>query len=124
MSENVAKVIDLIKGLTLMEASEVAQTLKADLNLPDPAPVGFAAAPAAAAAAEEQTEFDVILESVPADKKIAVLKAVREITGLGLAEAKAFVESAPKTLKEGVSKEEAASLKAKITEAGGVCVAK
>lgn len=123
MSEKVQQIVDLIKNLSLMEAADVAKQLKEELNLPDAAPMAFAAAPAAggAAAAEEQTEFTVSLDSAPADKKIAVLKVVREITGLGLGEAKTFVESLPKPVKENVSKEEATSVKKKLEEAGGVC---
>lgn len=117
-----AKLIADIKSLTLMEAAEVAKTLKEELGLPDAAPVmAMGAMPAAAAsAAEEQTEFTVTLTEVPADKKIGVLKVVREITGLGLAEAKAVVESCPKELKAGVDKATADDIKKKITEAGGV----
>lgn len=122
MAANVAKLIEDIKSLTLMEAAEVAKTLKEELGLPDAAPVmamggGGGAAPAAAA--EEQTEFTVTLTEVPADKKIAVLKVVREITGLGLGEAKAVVEETPKELKAGVDKATAEDIKKKITEAGG-----
>lgn len=121
MAANVAKLIEEIKSLTLMEAAEVAKTLKEELGLPDAAPVmamgGGGAAPAAAA--EEQTEFTVTLTEVPADKKIAVLKVVREITGLGLGEAKAVVEETPKELKSGVDKATAEDIKKKITEAGG-----
>jgi large subunit ribosomal protein L7/L12 len=121
MAANVAKLIEDIKSLTLMEAAEVAKTLKEELGLPDAAPVmAMAAAGAApAAAAEEQTEFTVTLTDVPADKKIAVLKVVREITGLGLGEAKAVVESTPKELKAGVDKATAEDIKKKIAEAGG-----
>jgi large subunit ribosomal protein L7/L12 len=120
MAANVAKLIEDIKSLTLMEAAEVAKTLKEELGLPDAAPVmamGAAAAPAAAA--EEQTEFTVTLTEVPADKKIAILKVVREITGLGLGEAKAVVEDTPKELKAGVDKATAEDIKKKIAEAGG-----
>jgi len=118
---DVQKLIDDIKSLTLMEAADIAKRLKEELGLPDPAPMmAFAGGAPAAEAAEEKTEFDVILESVPADKKIGVLKVVREITGLGLAEAKAFVESTPKPVKEGIPQAEANDIKAKIVEAGGV----
>lgn len=120
MAANVAKLIEDIKSLTLMEAAEVAKTLKEELGLPDAAPVmamGAAAAPVAAA--EEQTEFTVTLTEVPADKKIAILKVVREITGLGLGEAKAVVEDTPKELKAGVDKATAEDIKKKIAEAGG-----
>src|SRR3569623_379216 len=115
----VATLVEEIKKLTLMEAAEVAKQLKEDLNLPDAAPIMMAAGGAAGAAAvEEQSEFAVELTEVPADKKIAVLKIVREITGLGLGEAKTFVESAPKVVKECVSKADAADMKKKLEEAG------
>lgn len=121
MAANVAKLIEDIKSLTLMEAAEVAKTLKEELGLPDAAPVmAVAAAAAPAAAGEEQSEFTVTLTEVPADKKIGILKVVREITGLGLGEAKAVVEGTPKELKAGVDKATAEDIKKKITEAGGV----
>lgn len=122
MAAKVAKLIEDIKSLTLMEAAEVAKTLKEELGLPDAAPVMAVASAggAPAAAAEEQTEFTVTLTEVPADKKIGVLKVVREITGLGLGEAKAVVEGTPKELKTGVDKATAEDIKKKITEAGGV----
>jgi large subunit ribosomal protein L7/L12 len=121
MAANVAKLIEDIKSLTLMEAAELAKTLKEELGLPDAAPMmAMAAAGAPAAAAEEQTEFTVTLTEVPADKKIAILKVVREITGLGLGEAKAVVEGTPKELKSGVDKATAEDIKKKISEAGGV----
>lgn len=121
MAANVAKLIEDIKSLTLMEAAEVAKTLKEELGLPDAAPMMAMAAGGAApaAAADEQTEFTVTLTEVPADKKIAVLKVVREITGLGLGEAKAVVEETPKELKSGVDKSTAEDIKKKIAEAGG-----
>jgi len=123
MAANVAKLIEDIKSLTLMEAAEVAKTLKEELGLPDAAPMMAMAAAgggAPAAAAEEQSEFTVTLTEVPADKKIAILKVVREITGLGLGEAKAVVEGTPKELKAGVDKATAEDIKKKIAEAGGV----
>lgn len=121
MATNVAKLIEDIKSLTLMEAAEVAKTLKEELGLPDAAPMmAMAAAGAPAAAVEEQTEFTVTLTEVPADKKIAILKVVREITGLGLGEAKAVVEGTPKELKAGIDKAAAEDIKKKIAEAGGV----
>lgn len=123
MAANVAKLIEDIKSLTLMEAAEVAKKLKEELGLPDAAPMMAMAAAGgapAAAAAEEQTEFTVTLTEVPADKKIAILKVVREITGLGLGEAKAVVEGTPKELKAGVDKATAEDIKKKISEAGGV----
>ena len=121
MAAKTAKLIEEIKSLTLMEAAEVAKTLKEELGLPDAAPVmAMAAAGAPAAAAEEQSEFTVTLTEVPADKKIGILKVVREITGLGLGEAKAVVEGTPKELKAGVDKATAEDIKKKIAEAGGV----
>ena len=124
MAANVAKLIEEIKSLTLMEAAEVAKTLKEELGLPDAAPMvamaaGGAAAPAGASA-EEQSEFTVTLTEVPADKKIGVLKVVREITGLGLAEAKAIVDGVPKELKTGADKATAQKIEADIKAAGGV----
>lgn len=123
MATNIAKLITDIKALTLMEAAEIAKTLKEELGLPDAAPMMAMAAAgggAPAAAAEEQTEFTVTLTEVPADKKIAILKVVREITGLGLGEAKAVVEGTPKELKAGIDKAAAEDIKKKIAEAGGV----
>jgi large subunit ribosomal protein L7/L12 len=110
-----------LSGLTVMEAAELAKLLEEKWGVSAAAPVAVAAgaAPGAeAAAAEEKVEFDVILIS-PGDKKIQVIKEVRAITGLGLKEAKELVESAPKAVKEAVSKEEAAELKEKIESAGG-----
>lgn len=123
MADKVAKLVEEIKTLTLMEAADIAKKLKEELNLPDAMPMAMGAVAGAgagggAAPAEEKTEFDVELTTVPADKKIAVLKIVREITGLGLGEAKTFVESCPKVVKEGVSKEESEDLKKKLEAAG------
>ena len=107
--------------MTVLEASELVKAMEEKFGVTAAAPVMVAGAGAApAAAAEEQTEFNVSLESAAADKKIAVIKAVRGITGLGLKEAKELVEGAPKVLKEGVSKEEADKIKKEIEEAGGV----
>ena len=121
MSEvNVESVKDFIKGMTLMDAAKLVKDLEDELGVSAAAPVAVAAAApgaAASAAQEEQTEFDVILAEVGA-KKINVIKAVRELTSLGLKEAKELVESAPKPVKEGVSKEEAETMKAKLEEAG------
>lgn len=115
----VQEVIDIVKGLTVLELSELVKALEEEFGVSAAAPVAVAAAPAAAAAAteEEQTEFDVILASV-GDKKINVIKVVREITGLGLKEAKDLVDGAPKPVKEKISKEEANDIKAKLEEAG------
>ena len=105
-------------NLTVKEVNELAQILKEEYGIePAAAAVAVAAGPAAAAAAEEKTEFDVVLAEVGAEK-IKVIKAVREITGLGLGEAKALVDGAPKTLKEAMPKEEAEAAKAKLEEVG------
>ena len=116
MSEKITAMIEEIKGLTVLELSELVHALEEEFGVSAAA----MAAPAAAAAApvEEKTEFDVILAGFDAAAKIKVIKAVREITGLGLAEAKAVVEGTPKALKEGVSKDEAEELKKKLEESG------
>jgi len=117
----VQEVIDIVKELTVLELSELVKALEEEFGVSAAAPVAVAAAApvAAAEAAEEKTEFDVVLASA-GDKKINVIKVVRELTGLGLKEAKELVDSAPKAVKEKVSKEEAADLKAKLEEAGAV----
>ncbi|QLE59163.1 50S ribosomal protein L7/L12 [Nostoc sp. TCL26-01] len=123
MSAATDQILEQLKSLTLLEASELVKQIEEAFGVSAAAPVGVAvaAAPTAAAAepVEEKTEFDVILESVPADKKIAVLKIVREITGLGLKEAKDLVEAAPKPIKEAIAKEAAEDAKKRIEEAGG-----
>ena len=121
MSEKVTNLIEEVKALTVLELSELVKALEEEFGVSAAAPaVAVAAAPAAAApAAEEKTEFDVVLASFDAAAKIKVIKVVREITGLGLAEAKAVVEGAPKTLKEALSKDDAEAMKAKVEEAGG-----
>jgi large subunit ribosomal protein L7/L12 len=114
------QILDAIASMTVLEASELVKAMEEKFGVT--AAVAVAAAPGAAAggaAAEEQTEFTVTLESFDAAKKIPVIKAVREITGLGLGEAKALVEGAPKVLKEGVSKADADEIAKKIEEAGG-----
>jgi large subunit ribosomal protein L7/L12 len=112
------KIVEQLSTLTVIEASELSKLLEAHWGVSAAAPVAAAAGPVAAvAAAEEQTEFDVVLKSA-GDKKINVIKEVRAITNLGLIEAKALVEGAPKTVKEGVSKSEAEELKKKLEEAG------
>lgn len=116
----VQEVIDIVKELTVLELSELVKAMEEEFGVSAAAPVAVAAAPAAGGAAEaeeEQTEFDVVLASV-GDKKINVIKAVREITGLGLKEAKALVDEAPNPVKEKVSKDEANEIKAKLEEAG------
>ena len=119
MSEKVTNLIEEVKSLTVLELSELVKALEEEFGVSAAAPaVAVAAAPAAAApAAEEKTEFDVILKAAGANK-IAVIKVVRELTGLGLKEAKAVVDEAPKAVKEGVSKDDAEAMKAKLTEAG------
>lgn len=118
MSDKVAKMIEDVKSLTVLELSELVKALEEEFGVSAAAPVAVAAAPAAAAApAEEKTEFDVILKNIGA-QKIQVIKAVREITGLGLKEAKDLVDAAPKAIKEGVSKDDADSMKEKLEKAG------
>ena len=116
MSEKVTAMIEEIKGLTVLELSELVHALEEEFGVSAAA----MAAPVAAAApaAEEKTEFDVVLTGFDAAAKIKVIKVVRELTGLGLAEAKGFVESAPKAVKEGVSKDDAEELKKQLEEAG------
>lgn len=118
-SEKVTAILEEIKALTVLDLSELVHAIEDEFGVSAAAPVAVAAAaaPAAAAAAEEKTEFDVVLKEVGAEK-IKVIKAVREITGLGLAEAKAIVDGAPKTLKEAVAKDEAEAMKAKLAEVG------
>ena len=116
-SEKITALIEEVKGLTVLELSELVNALEEEFGVPAAAMAAPAAAGAAAPAAEEKTEFDVVLAEVGAEK-IKVIKAVREITGLGLAEAKAVVESAPKAVKEGVSKDEAEELKKKLEDVG------
>ncbi len=117
-SEKITAMIEELKTLTVLELSELVKAVEEEFGVSAAAAVAVAA-PAAggAAAAEEKTEFDVILKEAGAEK-IKVIKAVREITGLGLAEAKAIVDGAPKTLKEAVAKEEAEEIKAKLSEVG------
>lgn len=117
-SEKITALIEEVKALTVLELSELVKALEEEFGVSAAAMAAPAAGPAAEAAAEK-TEFDVILAGFDAAAKIKVIKAVREITGLGLAEAKAAVEGAPKTLKEAVSKDEAEELKKKLEEAGG-----
>ncbi|MCI9444017.1 MAG: 50S ribosomal protein L7/L12 [Oscillospiraceae bacterium] len=117
-SEKVTAMIEEVKALTVLELSELVHALEEEFGV-SAAAMAAPAAGAAAPAAEEKTEFDVVLTGFDAAAKIKVIKAVREITGLGLAEAKAAVEGTPKTLKEAVSKDEAEELKKKVEEAGG-----
>ena len=121
---DIAAIVEQLSGLTVMEVADLVKQLENKWGVTAAAPVAVAAAPAggagaAAPAAEAQTTFDVILASAPADKKIAVIKVVREVkAGLGLADAKALVEGAPKPVLEGVSKADAEAAKKKLEEAG------
>ena len=117
-SEKVTAMIEEVKALTVLELSELVHALEEEFGV-SAAAMAAPAAGAAAPAAEEKTEFDVVLAGFDAAAKIKVIKVVREITGLGLAEAKAVVEGTPKTLKEALSKEDAEAMKAKVEEAGG-----
>ena len=120
MSEKVTKLIEDVKALTVLELSELVKALEEEFGVSAAAPVAVAAAPVAGGAApagEEKTEFDVVLKAAGANK-INVIKVVREVTGLGLKEAKELVDGAPKAVKEGVSKEEAEQIKSQLEEAG------
>ena len=117
-TEKVTALVEEVKALTVLELSELVKALEEEFGVSAAAMAAPAAGPAAAPA-EVQTEFDVVLVGFDAAAKIKVIKAVREITGLGLAEAKAAVEGAPKTLKEALSKEDAEDLKKKLEEVGG-----
>ncbi len=118
MSEKITQIIEEVKAMTVLELSELVKALEEEIGVSAAAPVAMAAAPAAGgAAAEEKTEFDVVLKSAGANK-VAVIKVVKELTGLGLKEAKEIVDNAPKALKEGVSKDDADAIKAKLEEAG------
>ncbi|HAC64074.1 MAG TPA: 50S ribosomal protein L7/L12 [Cyanothece sp. UBA12306] len=127
MSAATDEILEKLKSLSLLEASELVKQIEEAFGVSAAAPAGGgmmmmapgAAAPGAPAEAEEEkTEFDVVLEEVPSDKKIAILKVVRAITGLGLKEAKDLVESAPKPIKEGTGKDDAEETKKKLEEAG------
>ena len=124
MSATTVEILEQLKTLSLVEASELVKQIEEAFGVCAAAPVGVAftgtgTGPAPAEEVVEQTEFEVVLESVPADKKIAVLKIVRELTGLGLKEAKDLVEAAPKAVKEGIAKDAAEDAKKRIEEAGG-----
>jgi large subunit ribosomal protein L7/L12 len=117
-SEKILAIVEEIKGLTILELNDLVKAVEEEFGVSAAAPVGVVAvAGAAAPAAEEKTEFDVILTGF-GDKKLGVIKVVREITGLGLKEAKELVEGCPKAIKEGVSKEEAEALKKQLEEGG------
>lgn len=121
-SEKITKFVEEIKTLTVLELNELVKAIEEEFGVSAAAPVMVAAGPAAAAA-EEKTEFDVVLEGF-GDNKIAVIKVVREITGLGLKEAKEVVENAPKAIQEGVAKDKAEEIKAKLEEAGAAVTLK
>ena len=126
MAATQEEIIEALKEMTLLEASELVKMIEEEFGVSAAAPAAVVAAgPAAGAAAEaeEKTEFDVVLEGF-GDNKIAVIKAVREITGLGLKEAKEAVESAPKAIQEGVAKDKAEEIKAKLEEAGAAVTLK
>ena len=116
------EILDAISKMTLLEVMELVSDMEKKFGVTAAAPVAVAAAPgagaAAAAPAEEKTEFTVLLKEYPADKKVTVIKVIREITGLGLKEAKDLVEGAPSTVKEGVSKADTETMKKKLEEAG------
>ncbi|NLA05317.1 MAG: 50S ribosomal protein L7/L12 [Firmicutes bacterium] len=117
----VNEIMEIVKGMTVLELSELVKALEEEFGVSAAAPVAMAApgAAPAEAAEEEKDEFDVVLTG-PGEKKIQVIKVVRELTGLGLKEAKALVDEAPKAVKEKISKEEAEAVKAKIEEVGGL----
>ena len=122
MSEKINQIVEELKTLTLLEASELVSQIEETFGVDASASAGGGMVMAAAAPAEEveeKTEFDLMLEEVPADKKIAILKIVRSITGLGLKEAKGLVESAPKLVQEGMAKDMAEDAQKKIEAAGG-----
>ncbi|MCR3921778.1 MAG: 50S ribosomal protein L7/L12 [Firmicutes bacterium] len=113
------EVLEIVKEMTVLELSELVKAFEEEFGVSAAAPMAMAAMPAAsdAPAAEEQSEFDVIL-TAPGDKKVGVIKIVREVTGLGLKEAKGLVDEAPKAVKEKISKDEAEALRVKLTDAG------
>jgi large subunit ribosomal protein L7/L12 len=123
MSDKINQIVEELKTLTLLEASELVTAIEETFGVDASASAGggmmMAVAPTAAEEVEEKTEFNVMLDEVPADKKIAILKVVRGLTGLGLKEAKELVESAPKLVQEGLAKEAAEDAKTQIEAAGG-----
>ncbi len=122
MAANKDEILDAISKMTVLEVVELISDMEKKFGVSAAAPVAFAAAPGAAAAAaapvEEQTEFSVTLKEYPADKKVTVIKVIRELTGLGLKEAKDLVEGVPSLVKEGVAKAEVETMKKKLEEAG------
>ena len=122
MSEKINQIVEELKTLTLLEASELVTKIEETFNVDASAAAGGTMVMAAAAPTEEveeKTEYDLVLDEVPADKKIPILKVVRAITGLGLKDAKELVESAPKVLQEGIAKDTAEEAQKQITDAGG-----
>ncbi|MBP2026182.1 50S ribosomal protein L7/L12 [Peptoniphilus stercorisuis] len=121
MSEKIEALIEEVKGLTVLELSEVVKALEEEFGVSAAAPMAVAAAPAGAAApaAEEKSEFDVVLKEA-GQEKVKVIKVVKDLTGLGLKDAKALVDGAPKAVKEGIAKEAAEEMKAKLEEVGAV----
>ena len=119
LSENAAKVLEMIEGMSILEAADLVKAMEDKFGVSAAAPVAVAAAPGAEVAEEVKDEFNVMLTGV-GDKKIQVIKVVRAITGLGLKEAKTLVESAPTAVKEGLPKAEAEELKAKLEEVGAI----
>jgi len=117
MNEKIEKLMEEVKALTVLELNELVKALEEEFGVTAAAPVAAAGAAPAGAAAAEQTEFTVVLKEVGANK-MNVIKVVKDLTGLGLKEAKEIVDGAPKTIKENVSKEDAESMKAKLAEAG------
>ncbi len=118
MSEKIMNIIEEVKALTVLELADLVKAIEEEFGVSAAAPVAVAAGPVAGApAAEEKTECDVVLTNAGGNK-INVIKVVKEVTGLGLKEAKALVDGAPKTVKEGASKEDAEAIKAKLVEAG------
>ena len=118
MAASKEEILDAISNMTIMEIVDLVKMMEDKFGVTAAAPVAVAAAAAAAPAAEEQTEFTIILKAYPADKKVGTIKVIREITGLGLKEAKDLVEGAPKSVKEGCSKDEAEALKTQLEGAG------
>jgi len=122
MAASKEEILEAISNMTVMEIVDLVKMMEDKFGVTAAAPVAVAAAPGAAGAAapavEEQTEFTVVLKAYPADKKVGTIKVIREITGLGLKEAKDLVEGSPSTVKEGVSKDEAEKIKKQLTDAG------
>ena len=116
-SEKITNILEEIKSLTILELADLVKAVEEEFGVSAAAPVGVVAAAAPAAAVEEKTEFDVVLKAAGASK-LNVIKVVRELTGLGLKDAKDLVESAPKALKEGIAKDEAEAIKKSLEEAG------